>query len=182
MAPRQWKEQKKEQVTSLGPQMAEGKMYLVSATPLCPSLTLRSNWSLWQGNHLLCDWRDESKGWWRWVLSICCHDVGCSGCARSWASLFSISNSGPQEEIGPWTRGPVISQGPCPLGMKIGQMEDVTYPLWQHLQEGGWGGGSCGCHLWTELLKLLFSINKWPLCQLKKEKIKKVMWHIFKVK
>lgn len=54
-----------------------------------------------------------------------------------------------QEEIGPWTGGLVISQGPCLLRTKIGQIEDVTY-----------------------LLKSLFSINKWPLCQLKKEKFK----------
>lgn len=93
----------KEERLGQQPRNSEGwrKMYLVSATPLRPSLTLRSNWSLWQGSHK--DWWDESKGWWRWVLSICCHDVGCSGCARSWASVFSSSNSGHRKksDLGP---------------------------------------------------------------------------------
>lgn len=143
------------------------KMHLVSATSLRTSMTP----IFMARNHLPRDWWDEGKGWLRWVLSIC-HPVGYPGVprgARSWASLPSTSSYRPWEEIGPGSPGPGAQSALGALAHEGQgwQIEGVTHPL-QHPQEG-----RSPTSAWTGLFKLLVSVNKLPLYELKKKKKKK---------
>ena len=76
---------------------------------------------------------------------------------------------GPQEEIGPRPLDGGPSQLSEPLPAREWRADGLRMslpPLRQHQQEGA----SRGHPLWTGILKFLFSVNKLPLCQLKKIK------------
>ena len=89
------------------------------------------HWSLWQGNHLPCNWWDEGEGWLRWVLSTRCH-AGCPGCrpqrqgAGHYCPLHKLQATGGNRTKTPGPGAQSALRALARSGMKIGQIEDVT--------------------------------------------------------
>ena len=129
MAPQKGKK-KKEQVISLGPQVAEGENVFGVATSLHPSVTLLFMLLVFlRGNHLLRDWWDEGQADRDESFSYVA--VWAAQCVAQWSK--GLGTTAPHIKLwaagGSRTKPPGVAAQSAlrPLahpGMKVGRIED----------------------------------------------------------
>ncbi|XP_044082365.1 40S ribosomal protein S14-like [Neovison vison] len=173
MAPRKGKEKKEEQVISLGPQVAEGENVFgvchifasfndtfVHVTDLSGKETICP---VTGGMKVKAD-RDESSPF---AAMLAAQDVA-QRCKELGITALHIKlrAAGGNRTKTPGPGAQSALRALARSGMKIGRIEDVT-PIPSDSTRRK--GGRRGRHLGTGFLKLLFSVNKLPLCKLKKK-------------